>query len=147
MQEQPQQKNSLVDYWIENLVGTGSRFFFNILISISGGVIYSFGLWPSPTLLILFGVVSPLLFTLCLYTLIKQFADLPDSPVPAIFSSQASNSIMMIADMVIIVVLATLIYTNVINFLFFRILQTIVFPVAMLFMLRIIFLSLNEDMD
>jgi hypothetical protein len=136
-------KDNTVFSWINDLVGTGTKFSLNVIISMAGGVVYSFGIWPSPAMLTIFGVVSPLIFTLCLYCLIRQLKDLPENPFPKLFASEYGNTTLMVFDMIIIVALASLIYFNIINYLFFRILQTIFFPIIMLSMLRILFLMVK----
>jgi hypothetical protein len=132
-------------YWAENLVGTSARFSINLLISLVGGFVYSFKIWPSVYALVVFGVISPLLFTLCLYFLIRYLSQSDDSPFPKILISRSSGSFMMLADMALIIAMAVLIQLNVINYLAFRILQTIIFPALLLILLRALYLSITED--
>jgi hypothetical protein len=132
-------------YWAENLVGTSARFSINLLISLVGGLVYSFKIWPSVYALVVFGVISPLLFTLCLYFLIRYLSQSDDSPFPKILISRSSGSLMMLADMALIIAMAVLIQLNVINYLAFRILQTIIFPALLLILLRALYLSITED--
>ncbi len=139
--EKPQKYNNLAFYWIENLVGTGSRFAFNVIISAVGGLLFSFGVWPSVYVLVIFGVLSPLLFTFCLYSLVRMQGDDSDNPFPKFFRSQASNALVMFFDMAIIVALALLIQLNIIDYLLVRLLQTVIFPVMMLFILRILLIN------
>ena len=140
--EQPKNTNGLVFHWIENLVGSGLRFQFNLLISLVGGSLYAFGIWATPIALAIFGVLSPLIFTLCLYSLMRYMANNPDSPFPTIFTKRMSGAIIMLIDMLIIVAFAVLIHADILNFLFFRLLQTVIFPAILIVMLRVIFLTI-----
>ncbi|MDX9847010.1 MAG: hypothetical protein RBT74_08520 [Tenuifilaceae bacterium] len=146
--DKPQKYNSIAFYWIDNLVGTGGRFAFNVIISATGGLLFSFGVWPSVYVLVIFGVISPLLFTFCLYSLVRIQGEDSESPFPGFFRSQASSAVVMFFDMAIIVAIAMLIQLNIIDYLLVRLLQTVIFPVMMLFMLRILLLNtINEDED
>lgn len=137
--------NNILFHWVDNLVGTPTRFAFNLVLTIFGGIMYSFGIWPSPFVLAIFGVLSPLLFTLCLYYLMRQLSQTDDNPFPRIFTSQSTNGVVMFFDMVIIITLAILIHIGVINYLFFRLLQTAILPLLLIFMLRYIYLTITTD--
>lgn len=145
--ETPQKYKSIIFYWIENLVGSNSKLVFNMLVSAAGGLLYSFGVWPAVYVLAIFGVLSPILFTLCLYSLIPMLGNTRDNPFPGIFRSPSRSAFLMILDMTIIVTLALLIQLNVLNYFFFRLLQTVVFPVMMLFILRIMIMSIANSND
>ncbi len=145
MQKKQPENTSIVFYWVENLVGTGPRFLFNMLLSVFGGLMYSVGTWDYPIMLAIFGVLSPLIFTLCLYSLIRSMLESPDNPFPKVFRSQRSNSAFMFLDMLIIIGMAILIQTNIIDYLFFRILQTIIFPALLVFMLRVLYVNIGND--
>lgn len=151
MQNQTPNPEHILSYWIRNLVGRSGVFSTNLMITVFGGSLYSFGVVPSHYMLLIFGVISPLIFTLCLYYSIRQ---IPESNIeasfPKIFSSRSGNITLMIFDMSIIVGLAILIHTGYINFFFFRFLQTVLLPMLMLFILRFVFLmqGANQgDMD
>lgn len=147
MQKKQPENTSIVFYWVENLVGTGPRFLFNILLSVLGGLIYSVGVWDYPIMLAIFGVLSPLIFTLCLYSLIRSMLEGPDNPFPKVFRSQRSNSAFMFLDMLIIIGMAILIQTDIIDYLFFRILQTVIFPALLIFMLRVLYVNIGNGPD
>lgn len=136
------QNEHIASYWVRNLVGNTGRFSTNILITVLGGCLYSFGLFSSHVMLLIFGVVSPVLFTFCLYFYIRQVAEnTKDEMFPKMFSSKRSNVALMVADIIIIVGFAALIHLNYINYFFFRFLQTVLFPMLMLFMLRFLYIS------
>ena len=145
MDNNPAYKDSIIFHWTENLVGSYSRFSINALITMLGGTLYSFQIWPSPYFLAIFGVLSPLLFTLCLYYTIRHLSDSKDNPFPKIFTSQASNPVVMAFDMVIIITMAILIHSDFINFLFFRLLQTAIIPLLLIFMLRFLYLTITNE--
>jgi hypothetical protein len=98
-------------------------------------------------MLVVFGVVSPLLFTFCLYSLMPMLGNLEDSPLPQIFRTRSSNMVVMLFDMLIIVVLALLIHIDVIDYLFFRLLQTVIFPALMLVMLRMLYIGIRQNKE
>lgn len=146
--KKPQNNNSVIFLWVQNLVGTGIRFYINLLISLTGGILYSFGIWPSTIALAIFGVVSPLLFTLCLYAILRAMNNpIAEIPFPKAFTNLRSNALMMIADMVIIIVLATLIHVDIIDYLLVRLLQTVIFPALMLFMLRLLYINITNPKE
>lgn len=135
-------ENKLLYYWLKNLVGTNTSFSFNLFINLSAGLIYTFKIIPSPYLLLIFGVISPLLFTLCLYFFIRNGSvDLLDEPLPKVFLSRASNHLLMALDICLIIGFALLIYLGPLNYFAFRFLQTIFFPGMMLVFLRILYVS------
>jgi hypothetical protein len=141
----PNYKESIIYHWIENLVGTHTRFSINVLITALGGTIYSFQMLTSSYLLAIFGVLSPLLFTLCLYFLIQHLSGLKDNPFPNILTSQSTNGVVMAFDMAIVIILAVLIHADIINYLFFRLLQTTIFPLLLILMLRYLHLLIKEN--
>ncbi len=135
-------KNSLLHHWVENLVGTSTSFSFNLIINFSAGLIYSFKILPSPYLLLLFGVISPILFTLCLYFFIRNGSgQLFNEPLPLVFISRAGNRLLMTFDICLIIGFALLIFWGPLNYFLFRFLQTVLFPCMMLIFLRVLFLN------
>lgn len=148
MTDKESKNNNIIFFWVQNLVGTGSRFSLNLLISLSGGILYTFKIWPSTIALVIFGVVSPLLFTLCLYSILRVANSASDEiPFPKAFTNFRSNALMMVADMTIIIILATLIQIDIIDYLLVRLLQTVIFPALMLLMLRILYVSNTNTME
>jgi len=138
--------NNLFSHWSANLVGTSTSFSINLLITLMGGLVYSFKVLPSIYLLILFGIVSPILFTLCLYDFIKNSSGtfLGES-IPSAFVSGDRNRILMRFDIFLIIGFALLIYFGPLNYFLFRFLQTVFFPCMMLVLLRFIYLNqLNQ---
>ena len=143
-----QRNSNIIFFWVHNLVGSGGRFLFNMLLSLTGGILFSFNLWQSTIALAIFGVVSPLLFTLCLYSILRATTtNSDDSPFPKAFTKRRSNAIMMIIDMAVIIALAILIHTNTLNNLFIRLLQTVILPGLMLFMLRVLYVNLTHPRE
>lgn len=142
-------KNTLFSHWSANLVGTSTSFSINLFINLMGGLVYSFKVLPSIYLLILFGVVSPILFTLCLYDFIKNSSGsfLGDS-IPGAFVSREGNRMLMLFDIILIIGFALLIYFGPLNYFLFRFLQTVFFPCMMLVLLRFIYLNqMNQKSD
>ncbi len=136
-----------IEYWTENLAGSASSYWFNILLAVAGGGLYSFGVWPSPILLAIFGVVSPLIYTLCLYHAMGHVLGNVKGHTPLFGSlpmARMSNRFLVI-DMVIIVGVAVLIHLNILNYLLVRLLQTVVFPLLMLYLLRLLLLHVQSD--
>lgn len=141
----PKNDEHIIVYWIKNLVGSNSRFLINMIITLVGGTLYSFGIWPSSIALAIFGVVSPILFIFCLYSTLRGLdSNNRQLPLPSVFTNPQSNRLMMIVDMTIILTLATLIHINILNYLVIRLLQTIIFPSLALLLLRFLFITLND---
>lgn len=137
-----QVENTLLYYWVKNLVGSGSSFAFNLTLTLVFGILYSFSVVPSPYILLVFGVVSPVIFTVCLYFTIRHVSELmPGMVFPRVLLSANTNTLMMVFDVCSIVGFASLIYYNILNYFFFRFLQTIFFPALLLIFLRILYVS------
>lgn len=135
-------ENSLLHHWMVNLVGTNTAFSFNLTINLSAGLMYSFKVLPTPYLLLLFGVISPILFTLCLYSFIRNGSGyLLNEPLPLAFVSRAGNRLLMTFDICLIIGFALLIYWGPLNYFLFRFLQTVFFPCMMLVFLRFLFIN------
>lgn len=142
MPEDNRYENSLLFHWMGNLVGTGTVFSFNLFLSLSAGLIYSFKIIPSPYILLIFGIVSPILFTICLYSIIKNGSgELLNEPIPSVFFSRMGNRFLMMFDICLIIGFALLIYLGPLNYFLFRFLQTIFFPCMLLVLLRVLFIS------
>lgn len=149
---QNQQPDHILAYWIRNLVGNSPLFSTNLLISVLGGSLYSFGIVSSHYMLLIFGVISPLIFTLCLYFSIRNInVNDTDHNFPKFFTTKSGNLTFMILDMSIIVGLAIFIQLDFLNYFFFRFLQTVLFPVLMLFLLRFIYIlqfgNMNDKLE
>jgi hypothetical protein len=142
-------KENILTHWINNLVGTNNAFVFNLLINLVGGLLYSFKVFPSPYLLLLFGIVSPILFTLCLYSYIRNGSGmLLNEPLPIAFVSRSGNRVLMTFDICLIIGFALLIFFGPLDYFLFRSLQTLFFPCMLLVMLRVLYLSnMNETHD
>jgi hypothetical protein len=135
-------KNSLLSHWTNNLIGTSTSFSFNLFIHLTAGLLYSFKVITSPYLLLLFGVISPILFTLCLYSFIRNgTVRLFNEPLPSAFISRSGNRTLMTFDIFLIIGFALLIHFDMLNYFLFRFLQTVFFPCMMLVFLRFVFLS------
>lgn len=131
------QKDSILLYWTKNLVESPSTFSFNLLISFTAGTLYSFRLITSDYLLLIFGTVSPILFTLCLYELLLNTnGELLGESLPTIFTKKSISRFVMFFDCSIIVLFAALIHFNILNYFLTRFLQTILFPILLLVLLR-----------
>lgn len=142
MQSGDDSKNSLGFYWMKNLVGTSTIFSINLLVTITAGLFYSFKVFHSPVILAIFGVVSPVLFTFCLYDVLLHNKNIfEEGLIPRTFLSTTWNRILMMFDISITTVLAYLIFVDILNNFFFRFIQTLFIPVLLLLFLRIIFLT------
>lgn len=135
-------ENKLLYHWLTNLVGSSTLFSLNLIISISAGIAYSFKIIQSPYILLLFGVISPIIFTLCLYSFVRNSSgSILNEQIPKAFLSRTGNLMMMIFDICLIIAFALLIYLGYLNYFIFRFLQTIFFPIMMLIFLRVLFIS------
>lgn len=146
MEEQsPKIKESIIAHWTQNLVGSPVLYAMNLVISLAGGVLYSFGIWPSPFGLAVFGVLLPMVFTLCLYSFIcGKDMEAINLPIPKRLTDQKNCRTLKIMDIGIIVVLALLIYEGTLNFLFIRILQTMLLPSMALVLLRTLYKEVTQ---
>jgi hypothetical protein len=135
-------ENRLLYHWLVNLVGTNTIFSLNLFLTLAAGLIYSFKIFPSPYILLIFGVVSPILFTICLYFIIRNGSgEVLAEPLPSVFLSRSGNQLLMIFDISLIIGFALLIYTGFLDYFLFRILQTVFFPCMLLIFLRVLFIS------
>ncbi|MBN1989058.1 MAG: hypothetical protein JW783_06680 [Bacteroidales bacterium] len=134
--------NSLSYYWVKNLVGSGATFSINMVLTITFGIAYSFKLLPSVYILLVLGVVTPLLFTFLVYSLMRESnGTILGQAMPKVFASRNSNWLFMVLDLGIVLLLAALIYFNILNYWLFRFLQTLFFPLMMLFFLRLLYIN------
>lgn len=146
--QKPKDKESLLLYWIQTLAGNNTRFTLNMLLTLIGGTLYSFNLWLSVIGLYIFGVVSPLLFIFCFYSMLRGLESDDDRlPIPKIFTNPQTNKLFMLLDMSIIIVLASLIYFNLLNYLLFRLLQTVILPSLVLVMIRVMYVNLADPKE
>lgn len=142
MPEDANFENKLLYHWLTNLVGSSSMFSLNLLITVLAGIGFSFKIIQSPYVLLLFGVISPIIFTLCLYNFVRNSSgSILNEQIPKAFLSRTGNLMMMFFDVFLIIGFALLIYLGYLNYFIFRFLQTIFFPVMMLIFLRVLFIS------
>ena len=128
---------TIFNFWTKNLVESPSVFAFNFFISFVAGVLYSFKVFPSGYILFLFGVVSPIIFTICLYDLLlSSKGEIMGEPIPKAFNNGKWSKAVMLFDCSLIVLFATLIHLNILNFFIFRFLQTVFFPLLLLSILK-----------
>ena len=134
-------KNSLLYRWTTDFVGSAGSFAFIAAAAVIGGFCYTFGLVPSAFLLLIFGVVLPVILTLCLYGYLLH-CQVPFMGIKlfALFKVSRRSIFMRMVDCLLIMVLAALIYFDLLNYLFFRLLQTIFIPVVLLLALRSVFI-------
>lgn len=136
MDQQP--KEHLLHFWTRNLVENPGAFTFNLFLFLSFGVLYSFKVLQSPIILLVFGIITPVILTICLYHMsgvsLQHF-------LPKAFHKKTSRVLLALLDCSIITLLGILIYRDILNFFFFRFLQTVLLPVLYLIMLRVMLLS------
>ena len=131
------QKDSILLYCAKNLVESPTTFSFNIFVSFLAGTLYSFKILNSDYLLLIFGTVSPILFTLCLYELLLNTnGELLGESLPTVFTKKRLSRFVMFFDCSIIVLFAALIHFNILNYFLTRFLQTLLFPILLLVLLR-----------
>lgn len=139
-------EDTLFYHWMENLVGSNTTFSINLSITLTIGFLYSLKVLTSPFVLLIFGVISPIIFTLCLYSFIRNGkGELFGESFPKAFLSRASNKFLMAFDISLIIGFALLIYYDYTNYFFFRFLQTIFFPGMLLVFLRTLFINSNTQ--
>ena len=139
-------ENRLLYYWLSNLVGSYAIFSLNLTVTVIAGLIYSFKVLTSQYLLLIFGVVSPIIFTICLYFFIRNSSgEILNEPLPKAFVSRAGNRLLMIFDICLIIGFSLLIYFGPLNYFLFRFLQTVFFPGMLLFFLRVLYVSRLVD--
>jgi len=124
-------------FWTKNLVESPIAFAFNLFVSLFAGVLYSFKVFPSGYILFLFGVVSPIIFTICLYDLLlSSKGEIMGEPIPKTFNNGKWSKAVMLFDCSLIALFALLIHLNILNYFVFRFLQTVFFPILLLVMLK-----------
>ncbi|HPD95096.1 MAG: hypothetical protein H6537_07270 [Bacteroidales bacterium] len=129
-----------VMFWTQNLVGNSAIFSINLVLTVIVGLLYSFRVTESKLILIIFGAVSPILFTFCIYELILFVANQRDDvPVPKAFARPITNRVLMLVDSSLILLFVTLLFFNFINYFIVRFLLVFLFPVIMLGMMRTLY--------
>ena len=123
-------------------MGSGATFSINMVLTVTFGIAYSFKLLPSVYILLVLGVVTPLLFTFLVYSLMRESnGTILGQAMPKVFASRNSNWLFMVLDLGIVLLLAALIYFDILNYWLFRFLQTLFFPLMMLFFLRLLYIN------
>jgi hypothetical protein len=139
MDQQP--KEHLLHFWTRNLVENPGAFTFNLFLFLSFGVLYSFKVLQSPIILLVFGIITPVILTICLYHMSGVSLQ---HLLPKVFHKKTSRVLLALLDCSIITLLGILIYRDILNFFFFRFLQTVILPILYLIMLRVLLLSENH---
>ena len=136
MDRQP--KEHILHFWTRNLVESPAAFSFNLLLLLSLGTLYSFKVIQSPVILLIFGIITPVIQTVCLYYMSGISLQ---NILPSILQKKSGRILLALLDCSIITLLGFLIYHGILNFLFFRLLQTVILPVLYLVMLRALLMA------
>ncbi|HBI81893.1 MAG TPA: hypothetical protein DDY04_08145 [Bacteroidales bacterium] len=136
MDRQP--KEHILHFWTRNLVESPAAFSFNLLLLLSLGTLYSFKVIQSPVILLIFGIITPVIQTVCLYYMSGISLQ---NILPSILQKKSGRILLALLDCSIITLLGFLIYRGILNFLFFRLLQTVILPVLYLVMLRALLMA------
>jgi len=136
MDRQP--KEHILHFWTRNLVENPAAFSFNLLLLLSLGTLYSFKVIQSPVILLIFGIITPVIQTVCLYYMSGISLQ---NILPSILQKKSGRVLLALLDCSIITLLGFLIYSDILNFLFFRLLQTVILPVLYLVMLRALLMA------
>lgn len=136
MDRQP--KEHILHFWTRNLVESPAAFSFNLLLLLSLGILYSFKVIQSPVILLIFGIITPVIQTVCLYYMSGISLQ---NILPSILQKKSGRILLALLDCSIITLLGFLIYRGILNFLFFRLLQTVILPVLYLVMLRALLMA------
>lgn len=131
-------KEHILHYWTRNLVESPGVFTFNLLLLAIFGILYSFRIVQSSLVLLVFGIITPVIFTVCLYHMSGISLQ---HMLPKIFQKQSSRFFLALLDCSIIIFLGILIYQGTLNFFFFRFLQTVLLPLIYLVMLRALLIA------
>lgn len=146
MNQAGRHRNGILFFWTQNLVESPTIFSFNLIVSFIAGIVYSFRIIESDYLLLIFGVVSPILFTVCLYSLLfNSQGSVLGQPLPKAFTKIELNRFIMFLDCFIILLFAGFIHFDLLNFFVFRFLQTLFFPILLLIMLKGFYYTLYQQ--
>lgn len=138
--------NGLLYRWTTDFVGSSTAFSINFVLIVIGGICYTFGLVRSPFILFIFGVAVPILLAICFYNyLYNSKIPLDDSGLTKYLRVKKWNVLLICVDCFIIVTFAALIHYDILNYLIFRFLQTLFFPIALLVGFRGFFAMTNEE--
>lgn len=140
-------KNSLLYRWTTDFVGSKKVLWLIILITLIGGLIYTFNLVESVAILLILGALLPVLLIFCLYGAILHL-NIPyaDTKIFELYRNRRLNIVMRLVDCIIVLGLAALIYFNILNYLFFRLIQTTIIPILLLLMLRTLYLADKHEL-
>lgn len=131
-------KEHILHYWTRNLVESPGAFTLNLLLLATFGILYSFRVVQSPLVLLVFGIITPVIFTICLYHMSGVSLQ---HMLPMIFQKKSGRVLLALLDCSIIIFLGVLIYRGTLNFFFFRFLQTVLLPILYLIMLRALLIA------
>jgi hypothetical protein len=137
---------TLLYQWTKQLIGSNFSFTFNMTIISILGIAYSFKLLTSPVLLGLFGLLNPVLLTICVYRFIRELPnDFDFGGISLQAFSGRRYGLMLFGDLTIIVTLASLIFFNILNYFIFRFLLVFLLPIMLLVGLRFLFIVFIVD--
>lgn len=139
-------RNSLLYRWTKDFVGSAASFVFVVSAVVLGGLLYTFQIVESSFMLLIFGVLLPVLFTICIYNVVLNCV-LPgiDEEILKPLRVVRWNRMMMSVDCAVIIGFALLIQADLLNYMLFRFLLTVVVPLLLVAMLRGLFISIQHD--
>jgi len=130
-------KNPFIKFFI-NSFGTNQKFLLSLVITTLFGVIYSFGIYNYNILLFIFGMFLPALYIVGIYQIFKLNKTLTEEETKTIklFKNKYSNSLFMLLDVSITLLIGFLIYFGILDYLFFKLLVTIFLPILYQIMIK-----------
>lgn len=123
--------DSILYNFFVNSFGTSQKFTFSLVITLIIGIIYSFKMPDQHILLFVFGMFLPAVYIIGVYRMFKANKIIleEETPTAKMFRNKYGNSLFMIIDISITLLIGFLIYFDFLDFLFFRILSTIILPI------------------
>lgn len=139
---QEQIKNPLIRFFI-NSFGTSQKLFVSILITLFFGTTYSFGIYDREILLVIFGMFFPVLYIVGIYQIFRLNKSFPEEEPKTfkLFKNRYGNIVFMLIDISITLAISFLIYFGVLDYIFFKLLVTVLLPVLYQIMIKF-FISL-----
>lgn len=134
--------NPLVKFFV-NSFATSQQFYLSIIITAFFGITYSFGIYDKAIILFIFGMFLPVLYITGIYQIFRINKNISTEEAKAfkVFKNRYSNFVFMLIDISITLLIGFLIYFGILDFVFFKLLVTVLLPILYQIMIKF-FISL-----
>ncbi len=120
---------SLIFKLVNSIAGSKKDLGLFLLVNLVLGILYTFKIWDHIAILLIFGILLPIFYTISLYRLFK-IKNIPTmhTRLFKFAKSDVGNIIFLLFDLSILICVGVLILFNILNYAFFKLLIVIIIP-------------------